>query len=63
MTETALALNARDYKGLSGSSQMMTAAAMCLQSTKDTLQKNGKSQTVSNQEKTEESAEDARKEH
>ena len=30
MTETALALNARDYKGLSGSSQMMTAAAMLI---------------------------------
>lgn len=31
MTETALALNARDYKGLSGSSQMMTAAAMLIE--------------------------------
>ena len=30
MTETALALNARDYKGLSGSSQLMTAAAMLI---------------------------------
>jgi DNA (cytosine-5)-methyltransferase 1 len=30
MTETALALNARDYKGLSGSNQMMTAAAMLI---------------------------------
>ena len=30
MTETALALNARDYKGLSGSKQMMTAAAMLI---------------------------------
>ena len=30
MTETALALNARDYKGLSGSGQMMTAAAMLM---------------------------------
>lgn len=31
MTETALALNARDYKGLSGSKQMMTAAAMLIE--------------------------------
>ena len=30
MTETALALNARDYKGLSGSKQMMTVAAMLI---------------------------------
>jgi len=30
MTETALALNARDYKRLSGSKQMMTAAAMLI---------------------------------
>ena len=29
VTDTALALCARDYKGLSGSNQMMTAAAMC----------------------------------
>lgn len=34
VTDTALALNARDYKGLSGSSQMMTAAAMCFSSIK-----------------------------
>lgn len=31
MTETALALNARDYKGLSGSQQLMTAAAMLIE--------------------------------
>lgn len=31
ITDTALALNARDYKGLSGSNQMMTAAAMCIE--------------------------------
>lgn len=31
MTQTALALNARDYKGLSGSKQMMTAAAMLIE--------------------------------
>ena len=52
MTQTALALNARDYKGPSGSHQMMTIAAVCLQSTKDTWQKNEKSQTVLQQEKT-----------
>lgn len=63
MTQTALALNARNYKGLSGSSQMMTAAAMCLQSTKDTPQKNERSQTVSSQEKTGDSAEEIKKEH
>jgi hypothetical protein len=34
MTETALALNARDYKGLSGSQQLMTAAAMLIEKDK-----------------------------
>lgn len=53
MTQTALALNARDYKGLSGSSQMMTAAAMCLQLTKESDQKSEQKQTVSQPEKTE----------
>lgn len=50
MTETALALMARDYKGIGN--QMMTAAAMCLQSTKESLPKKETSQTVSEQEKT-----------
>ena len=63
MTQTALALNARNYKGLSGSNQMMTAAAMCLQSTKGSDQKNETSQTVSNPEKTEDSAEESKREH
>ena len=45
----ALALNARDYKGLSGSSQMMTAAAICFSSMQQTDPKNEKSQIVSNQ--------------
>ena len=35
MTETALALNARDHKGLSGSQQLMTAAAMLIEIEKD----------------------------
>lgn len=51
MTETALALQARNYKGLSGSSQMMTIAALLL--TKDTGQKKEKSQIALKQEKTE----------
>ena len=63
MTQTALALNARNYKGLSGSKQMMTAAAMCLQLTKDTSQKNEKSQTASNPEKTEGCQSENRKGH
>ena len=62
ITQTAMALNARDYKGLSGSSQMMTAAMMCLQSTKESEQKNEKSQTASQQEKTEDLANTTRKE-
>lgn len=63
MTNTALALNARDYKGLSGSSQMMTAVALCLQSTNESLPKNEKSQTASGQEKTADSANITNKEH
>lgn len=63
VTDTALALCARDYKGLSGSNQMMTAAAMCLQSTKESLPKNGKLRTVSEQEKTVDSANTIIKEH
>jgi DNA (cytosine-5)-methyltransferase 1 len=63
MTNTALALNARDYKGLSGSSQMMTVAAMCLQSTKESLPKKEKSQTALGQEKTADSANITNKEH
>lgn len=49
----ALALNARDYKGLSRSSQMMTAAMMCLQSVDSSIQKNEKYLDASQQEKTE----------
>lgn len=59
VTQTALALNARDYKGLSGSNQMMTAAILCLPSTKDSDPKKGKSQTASKPEK----IEDYRKEN
>ena len=61
MTQTALTLNARDYKGLSGGTQMITVAAMCLQSTKDINQKSETSQTASNPERTEDSAEENRK--
>ena len=63
VTQTALALNARDYKGLSGSNQMMTAAAMCLQLTKESDPKNERLQTASSQEKTEDSASENRKAH
>ena len=63
MTDTALALCARDYKGLSGSNQMMTAAAMCLRLTKESDLKREKSQTVLNQERTEDSANGNRKAH
>jgi hypothetical protein len=63
MTDTALALNARDYKGLSGSSQMMTAAAMCLQLTKESDPKKERLQTALSQEKTEDSADEDKKEH
>lgn len=63
MTQTALTLNARDYKGLSGGTQMITVAAMCLQSTRDTSQKNEKSQTASNPEKTEGCQSENRKGH
>ncbi len=62
MTQTALALCARDGRGLSGSRQMMTAAAYLL-STKESTQKNEKSQTASKQEKTENSPTGDRKEH
>ena len=61
MTDTALALNARDYKGLSGSSQMMTVAMMCLQSTRESGQKNVMSQTASKQEKTEDCQSESKK--
>lgn len=63
VTETSRALNARDYKGLSGGSQMMTAAAMCLRLTKAQEQKSAKSQTVSQPEKTEDSLGESKKEH
>ena len=61
MTQTALTLNARDYKGLSGGTQMITVAAMCLQSTKDINPMSETSQTASNPERTEDSAEENRK--
>lgn len=61
MTNTALALNARDYKGLSGSNQMMTAAMMCLRSTKESDRKKEKSQTASKQEKTEDCQSESKK--
>ena len=61
MTDTALALCARDYKGLSN--QMMTIAAMCLQLTKESDPKKEKSQTASKQGKTEDSAEESKREH
>ena len=63
MTDTALALCARDYKGLSGSNQMMTAAAMCLRLTKESGPKNERLQTASSQEKTEGCHEESKKEH
>ena len=63
MTDTALALCARDYKGLSGSNQMMTAAAMCLRLTKESDPKNERLQTALSQEKTEDSADEDKKEH
>ena len=34
-TDIAMTLNARDYKGLSGSTQMMTAAALCIEKVED----------------------------
>ena len=63
MTDTTLALCARDYKGLSGSNQMMTVAAMCLRLTKESDPKKEKSQIALNQEKTEDSASENRKAH
>ena len=63
MTDTTLALCARDYKGLSGSNQMMTAAAMCLRLTKESSPKKEKSQTVLNQERTEDCHEESKREH
>ena len=45
ITDTALTLMARDYKGLGN--QMMTTAMMCLQSTRESDQKNVMSQTAS----------------
>ena len=61
MTQTALALCARDGSGLSGSHQMMTAAAYLL-STKESDQKSEQKPTASKQEKTEDSADTNRKE-
>ena len=63
VTDTALALCARDYKGLSGSNQMMTIAAMCLQLTKESDPKKEKLQTALSQGKTEDSANENRKAH
>ena len=63
MTDTAMTLNARDYKGPSGSKQMMTVAAMCLSSTKDMPQQKEIPSTVSLQEKTGESQTEKQKEH
>ena len=63
VTDTALALCARDYKGLSGSNQMMTAAAMCLRLTKESDPKKEKLQIALSQEKTEDSASENRKAH
>lgn len=62
ITQTALTLSARNYKGLSGSNQMMTAAMMCLQSTKESTQKNEKSQTASKPEKIEGCQSESKKE-
>ncbi len=61
MTDTTLALCARDYKGLSN--QMMTIAAMCLQLTKESDPKNERLQTALSQEKTEDLASENRKAH
>lgn len=61
VTDTALALNARDYKGLSGSSQMMTAAAMCFSSIKASELRSETSPTALPPEKTEASQDIARK--
>ena len=62
VTETALALCARDGSGLSGSHQMMTVAA-CLLSTKETDQKSEQKPTALPPERTEDSADTNRKEH
>ena len=61
MTQTALALTARDYKGMSGSHQMMTGA--CLLLTRESAEQNVKSQTASVQERTGEFQTENRKEH
>ena len=61
VTETALALCARDGRGLSGSRQMMTAAAYLL-STKESDQKSEQKPTASPPEKTEDLADTNRKE-
>ena len=61
-TQTAMTLNARDYKGLSGSNQMMTAAMMCLRSTRESDQKSERSQTALKQGKTEDCQNGNRKE-
>lgn len=62
MTQAAMTLNARDYKGLSGSNQMMTAAAICFSSTKESDQKSEKLQIASSQERTEDYQSENRKE-
>ena len=62
LTDTALALHARDHKGLGTSKQLMTIAAVCLQSTKESNLTNEMSQTALSQEKTEDSLNENRKE-
>ena len=63
VTDTAMTLQARDYKGLSGSTQMMTAAMMCLPSTKESEPKSETLPTASPPERTEDSQDTVRKEH
>lgn len=62
VTQTALTLCARDGSGLSGSRQMMTAAAICLQLTKESDQKSEQKPIASPPERTEDSADTNRKE-
>ena len=61
VTQTALALCARDGSGLSGSRQLMTAAAYLL-STKESDQKSEQKPTASPPERTEDLADTDRKE-
>lgn len=61
MTQEALALCARDSKGLSGNNNVMTTAAYFV-STKESDQKSEQKPTVSQQERTEDLADTDRKE-